>query len=328
MSKDKLDLAISALEKKFGKGLVTKLNSKEKKKMPVISTGSISLDTALGVGGIPKGRIIEIYGREASGKTSLALNIVAEVQKNKGKVVYVDSEHAFDPSWAKKIGVNIDELIFSQPDYAEQALEVVEEFVKSESVDLIVIDSVASLCPKAEIDGSAGDSHMGLTARLMSQAMRRLAGLVQKTNTTVIFINQVRMKIGVMFGSPFTTTGGNALKFYSTIRMDLARIKTIKKGDESLANEVRVKIVKNKVAPPYKQAIIEIYFDEGISRISDVIKLAEDFKIIKKKGSWYSYNDENIAQGTEQLRNKLKEDSKLLEELRLEVFKCLEDEDE
>ena len=284
-----------------------------------VSTGSIGLDVALGIGGLPKGRVVEIYGPEASGKTTLTLQVVAEAQKTGGTAAFVDAEHALDPSYAEKLGVNVDELLVSQPDTGEQALEITDMLVRSGAVDIIVIDSVAALTPKAEIEGEMGDSHMGLQARLMSQALRKLAGNIKRSNAMVIFINQIRMKIGVMFGSPETTTGGNALKFYASVRLDIRRIGALKKGDEVIGNQTRVKVVKNKVAPPFKMAEFEILYGEGISREGEIIELAVDQGIIDKAGSWYSYGSDRIGQGKENVREYLKANPEISNDIETQI---------
>tara|TARA_B100002019_G_scaffold77747_3_gene67100 strand:+ start:575 stop:1612 length:1038 start_codon:yes stop_codon:yes gene_type:complete len=311
MASDKLEslkAAIGQIERQFGKGAVMRLGDEEAQhNIEVISTGSLTLDHALGIGGLPRGRVVEIYGPESSGKTTLTLEVVAQCQKTGGTAAFIDAEHALDPIYAGKIGVNVDELLVSQPDTGEQALEITDMLVRSNSVDLIVIDSVAALTPRAEIEGDMGDSHMGLQARLMSQALRKLTSNIKKSNTLVIFINQIRLKIGVMFGNPETTTGGNALKFYSSVRLDIRRTGAIKKGDEILGNETRVKVVKNKVAPPFKLAEFEIRYGEGISRHSEIIDLSVDAKIIEKAGAWYSYNGEKIGQGKDNAISFLKE---------------------
>ena len=311
MATDKLEslkAAIGQIERQFGKGAVMRLGDEEAQhNIEVISTGSLTLDHALGIGGLPRGRVVEIYGPESSGKTTLTLEVVAQCQKTGGTAAFIDAEHALDPIYAGKIGVNVDELLVSQPDTGEQALEITDMLVRSNSVDLIVIDSVAALTPRAEIEGDMGDSHMGLQARLMSQALRKLTSNIKKSNTLVIFINQIRLKIGVMFGNPETTTGGNALKFYSSVRLDIRRTGAIKKGDEILGNETRVKVVKNKVAPPFKLAEFEIRYGEGISRYSEIIDLGVDAKIIEKAGAWYSYNGEKIGQGKDNAISFLKE---------------------
>ncbi|MDA0705530.1 MAG: recombinase RecA [Proteobacteria bacterium] len=305
--KKALAAALGQIEKQFGKGSVMRLGDNPMSRdIEVISTGSIGLDIALGVGGVPRGRVVEIYGPEASGKTTLTLQIVAEAQKMGGTAAFVDAEHALDPSYAEKLGVNVDELLVSQPDTGEQALEITDMLVRSGAVDVIVIDSVAALTPKAEIEGEMGDSHMGLQARLMSQALRKLTGNIKRSNATVIFINQIRMKIGVMFGSPETTTGGNALKFYSSVRLDIRRIGAIKKGEEVIGNQTRVKVVKNKVAPPFKMAEFEILYGFGISREGEIIDLAVQHGLIDKAGSWYSYGSDRIGQGKENVREHLK----------------------
>jgi recombination protein RecA len=321
--KKALELALSKIEKDFGEGAIMKMGKGYKMEIESISTGSIGLDVALGIGGVPRGRVIEIFGPESSGKTTLTLNILANAQKKGGETAFIDAEHAFDPSYAKKIGVNLDSLLISQPDNGEQALEIAETLVRSNAVDAIVIDSVAALTPRKEIEGDMGDSHMGLQARLMSQALRKLAGVISKSKTCVIFINQIRMKIGVMFGNPETTTGGRALKFYSSVRIDLRRIASLKKGDNVIGSRVRAKVVKNKVAPPFRQTEFDIMFDEGISRSSSIIDLAEEIGVIKKSGTWLSYGDEKIGQGKENARLYLKENAKILNNIEREVKKAL-----
>jgi len=295
-----LDSAIMQIEKQFGKGSIMKLGDDSAKvKIPAISTGSLELDVALGIGGIPRGRVIEIYGPESSGKTTLTLHMVAEAQKNGGVAAFVDAEHALDPAYAAKLGVDTDNLLVSQPDTGEEALEITEALVRSGAVDIVVVDSVAALVPKAEIDGDMGDAHMGLQARLMSQAMRKLTGVISKSKTSLVFINQIRYKIGVMFGSPETTTGGNALKFYSSVRLDIRRIETLKNGDEAHGNKVRVKVVKNKVAPPFKKAEFDIMYNSGISREGGILDLGVKYEIVNKAGTWYSYGEERLGQGRE-----------------------------
>ena len=303
------------IEKQFGKGAIMKLGERGLKNIDVVSSGSLKLDLALGVGGYPKGRIVEIYGPESSGKTTFALHAIAEVQKAGGKAAFIDAEHALDPVYAKKLGVNINDLLLSQPDTGEQALEICEALVKSEAISIIVIDSVAALVPQAEIEGEMGDSHVGLQARLMSQALRKLSGAINKTNTICIFINQLREKVGVMFGNPETTTGGRALKFYSTIRLDVRRAEQIKVGNDILGNRTVIKVVKNKVAPPFKTAEVEIMYGEGVSREGEIVDIASDINIIEKSGAWYSYNGEKIGQGKENVKTLLKENTKLKEEL-------------
>ena len=303
------------IEKQFGKGAIMKLGERGLKNIDVVSSGSLKLDLALGVGGYPKGRIVEIYGPESSGKTTFALHAIAEVQKAGGKAAFIDAEHALDPVYAKKLGVNINNLLLSQPDTGEQALEICEALVKSEAISIIVIDSVAALVPQAEIEGEMGDSHVGLQARLMSQALRKLSGAINKTNTICIFINQLREKVGVMFGNPETTPGGRALKFYSTIRLDVRRAEQIKVGNDILGNRTVIKVVKNKVAPPFKTAEVEIMYGEGVSREGEIVDIASDINIIEKSGAWYSYNGEKIGQGKENVKTLLKENTKLKEEL-------------
>lgn len=301
-----LDLALSQIEKQYGKGAIMKLGAEEKVDVPAISTGSLTLDIALGVGGLPRGRVIEIFGPEASGKTTMTLHCIAEVQKTGGVAAFIDAEHALDLAYGKKLGVQPDDLLVSQPDTGEQALEIAETLVRSGAIDLIVIDSVAALTPRAEIEGEMGDSHMGLQARLMSQALRKLTAAISKSLTTVIFINQIRMKLGVMFGNPETTTGGNALKFYSSVRLDIRRIESIKEGQDVMGSRVRVKVVKNKMAPPFRQAEFDIMFAEGISKTGELVDLGVDKKIIEKSGAWYSYKGERIGQGRDAVREFLK----------------------
>ncbi len=306
--KKALAAALSQIERQFGKGSVMRMGDEGAfPNIETVSTGSLNLDIALGIGGLPRGRVVEIYGPESSGKTTLALHVIAEMQKAGGTAAFVDAEHALDPIYAGKLGVDIDEMLVSQPDTGEQALEITDMLVRSGAVDIIVIDSVAALTPKAEIEGDMGDSHMGLQARLMSQALRKLTANIKRSNTLVIFINQIRMKIGVMFGSPETTTGGNALKFYASVRLDIRRIGAIKKGDEIVGNETKVKVVKNKVAPPFKLAHFEILYGEGISREGELIDLGVEHKLIEKAGAWYSYNGDKIGQGKEKVRIFLKE---------------------
>lgn len=306
-----LDNVMSQIEKQFGKGAVIKLGSESTMEVEAISTGSLSLDIALGIGGVPKGRIIEIYGPESSGKTTIALSIAAQAQKNGGAAAVVDAEHALDPSYAKKLGVDTDELIVSQPDTGEEALEIAEALVRSNAIDVIIIDSVAALVPRAEIEGEMGASHVGLQARLMSQALRKLTAAINKSKCTVIFINQLREKIGVMFGNPETTAGGRALKFYASVRLDIRRIESIKNGDEFLGNKVRVKVIKNKVASPFKQAEFDIMFNEGISKEGNLVDVAVNNGIIQKSGAWFSYNDIRLGQGRENAKKFLKENSDL-----------------
>jgi recombination protein RecA len=319
-----IDLAFAQIEKQFGKGSIMRLGSKEAiVPIAVISTGAISFDAALGVGGVPRGRVVEIFGPESSGKTTIALQVIAEAQKTGGMAAFVDAEHALDPAYAKKLGVDVDNLLVSQPDYGEQALEIVEALVRSNAIDVLVVDSVAALVPKAELDGEMGDSHMGLQARLMSQALRKLTGTVSKSRTSLIFINQIREKIGVMFGNPETTTGGRALKFYSSVRIDIRRIAAIKEGDAVTGSRTRVKIVKNKVAAPFREAEFDILYGEGISREGDLIDLAVNNNILEKSGSWFSYKGERIGQGRENARAFLKENKDTMAKLDAEVRKTL-----
>jgi len=318
--KKALAQALGQIEKQFGKGSVMRMGDGTSiRDIEAISTGSIGLDVALGIGGLPKGRVVEIYGPESSGKTTLTLQVVAEAQKLGGTAAFIDAEHALDPNYAEKLGVNVDELLVSQPDTGEQALEITDMLVRSGAVDIVVIDSVAALTPKAEIEGEMGDSHMGLQARLMSQALRKLTGNIKRSNVMVIFINQIRMKIGVMFGSPETTTGGNALKFYASVRLDIRRIGALKKGDEVVGNQTRVKVVKNKVAPPFKQAEFEILYGQGISRLGELIDLGVQHDIVNKAGSWYSYGDDRIGQGKDNAREFLKEHPEMADEIERKV---------
>ena len=321
--KDKnLKETLSQIEKQFGKGTVMKMGDREIVDMPCVSTGSIGLDIALGIGGLPQGRVIEIFGPESSGKTTLTLQAIAECQKAGGTAAFIDAEHALDPNYASKLGVNVDELLLSQPDTGEQALEVTDMLVKSGSVDLIVIDSVAALTPRAEIEGDMGDHHMGLQARLMSQALRKITGNIQRSNCMVIFINQIRMKIGVIFGNPETTTGGNALKFYSSVRLDIRRIGAVKEGEEVVGNETRVKVVKNKVSPPFKQAEFQIMYGEGINVEGEILELGQKLELIEKSGSWYSHNGEKIGQGKVNASKYLKENPKIRDSLMKEIKKA------
>lgn len=315
-----LESAIMQIEKQFGKGSIMRLGDESKiVQIEAISTGSLELDIALGIGGVPRGRVVEIYGPESSGKTTLTLHVVAEAQKQGGVAAFIDAEHALDPAYAAKLGVKTDELLVSQPDTGEEALEIVEALVRSGAVDIIVIDSVAALVPKAEIDGDMGDSHMGLQARLMSQALRKLTAVISKSKTCVIFINQIRMKIGVMFGNPETTTGGNALKFYSSVRLDIRKVETLKSGEEAIGNRVRVKVVKNKVAPPFRQAEFDIMYDSGISRSGDILDLGVKFEIIKKSGTWFSYGDERIGQGRENAKKYLADNPAISSEIEKKI---------
>ncbi|MDB4120954.1 recombinase RecA [Gammaproteobacteria bacterium] len=318
--KDKnLTETLSQIEKQFGKGTVMKMGDREIVDMPCVSTGSIGLDIALGIGGLPQGRVVEIFGPESSGKTTLTLQAIAECQKVGGTAAFIDAEHALDPNYASKLGVNVDELLLSQPDTGEQALEVTDMLVKSGSVDLIVIDSVAALTPRAEIEGDMGDHHMGLQARLMSQALRKITGNIQRSNCMVIFINQIRMKIGVIFGNPETTTGGNALKFYSSVRLDIRRIGAVKEGEEVVGNETRVKVVKNKVSPPFKQAEFQIMYGEGINVEGEILEFGQKLELIEKSGSWYSHNGEKIGQGKVNASKYLKDNPKIRDSLMKEI---------
>jgi recombination protein RecA len=314
-----VDVAMTQIERQFGKGSIMRLGGRLKVDIDIIPTGSVSLDAALGIGGVPRGRIVEIYGPESSGKTTLALHIVAEAQKSEGLAAFVDAEHALDPTYAKKLGVDTVNLLVSQPDSGEQALEIVETLVRSGAMDVIVIDSVAALVPRAEIEGEMGDSHMGLQARLMSQALRKLTGTVSKSNTCVVFINQVREKIGVMFGNPETTTGGRALKFYTSIRLDIRRIATIKEGQDVVGNRTRVKVVKNKMAPPFREAEFDIMYSKGISQIGDVLDQSVNHNLVLKSGTWFSYGETRLGQGRENVKRYLQEDDKLLAELEIKV---------
>ncbi len=314
-----LDAAMSQIEKQFGKGSVMKLGEFTSMNVEAISTGALNLDIALGIGGIPKGRIIEIFGPESSGKTTLALHAVAEAQKKGGEAAFIDAEHALDPGYAKKIGVDIDNLIVAQPDTGEQALEIAEALIRSGAIDIIVVDSVAALVPKAEIDGDMGDSHIGLQARLMSQALRKLAGAINKTNAIIIFINQLREKVGVMFGNPETTPGGRALKFYSSVRMDIRRIENIKQDGNVVGSRTRVKVVKNKVAPPFREAEFDIVYGKGISREGSILDLAVELNIVEKSGSWFSYNGDRIGQGRENVKGYLTENPKIMDELEKKI---------
>ncbi len=318
--KKALSAALSQIEKQFGKGSVMRMgDAGAVRQVEVVSTGSLELDIALGVGGLPRGRVVEIFGPESSGKTTMTLHVVSEIQKLGGIAAFVDAEHALDPAYAEKLGVNMDELLVSQPDTGEQALEITDMLVRSGAVDIVVIDSVAALTPKAEIEGDMGDSHMGLQARLMSQALRKLTANIKRSNCMVVFINQIRMKIGVMFGSPETTTGGNALKFYASVRLDIRRTGAIKKGDEVVGNETRVKVIKNKVAPPFKQANFEILYGEGVSHEGEIIALGVKHELINKAGAWYSYNGDRIGQGKENVRNFLKENPDIAAEIEANI---------
>ena len=318
-----LQMAINKVEKDFGKGSIMRMGGEAAVKVEVIPTGSIGLNHALGVGGYPRGRVIEIYGPESSGKTTLTIHAIAETQKAGGIAAFIDAEHAFDPTYAQKLGVNLEELWVSQPDNGEQALAIADQLISSSAVDLVVIDSVAALTPKAEIDGDMGDNKVGLQARLMSQALRKLTATISKTKTCCIFINQLREKIGVMFGNPETTTGGNALKFYSSVRLDIRKVTTLKDGDEAIGNQVRVKVVKNKVAPPFRKAEFEISFGEGISRVGEIVDLGVEQGIIKKSGSWFSYNDSKIGQGRDAVKKILQDNPELCDEIEAKIVEAL-----
>ena len=318
-----LDNALGQIERQFGSGTVMRMGEKRHEKIPAIPTGSLGLDLALGIGGLPKGRIVEIYGPESSGKTTLTLEVIAQCQKMGGTAAFIDAEHALDPIYAEKLGVNVDDLLVSQPDTGEQALEVADIMVASGGIDILVIDYVAALVPKAEIEGEMGDNHVGLQARLMSQALRKITGNVKKSDTLVIFINQIRHKIGVMFGSPETTAGGNALKFYSSVRMDIRRIGTVKEGDEAIGNETRVKVVKNKVSPPFRQAEFQILYNKGINRLGEIIDKGVELDIIEKAGAWYSYNGEKIGQGKSKSIEFLEENKKLLNAIEKQVVEAI-----
>src|ERR1700704_3575603 len=315
-----LDAALGQIERAFGKGSIMKLGSREAAtEVDVVSTGSLGLDIALGIGGLPRGRVVEIYGPESSGKTTLALHVIAEAQKGGGTSAFIDAEHALDPAYARKLGVDVDNLLISQPDAGEQALEIADTLVRSGAIDVLVVDSVAALVPRAELEGEMGDSHMGLHARLMSQALRKITGSVSKSNTILIFLNQIRMKIGVMFGNPETTTGGNALKFYASVRLDIRRIGAIKRGDEVVGNETRVKVVKNKIAPPFREALFDILYGEGISRHGEIIELGVAHDIIDKSGAWYAYNGEKIGQGKDNTREFLREHPEMADEIEAKI---------
>lgn len=318
-----LRAAMDKIEKTYGKGSIMKMGDEKVEEVAVISSGSIGLNAALGVGGYPRGRVIEIYGPESSGKTTLAIHAIAEAQKAGGVAAFIDAEHAFDRFYAAKLGVDIDNLLISQPDSGEQALEITEQLIRSSAIDIIVIDSVAALTPKAELEGEMGDSKMGLQARLMSQALRKLTAAISKTNTTCIFINQLREKIGVMFGNPETTTGGNALKFYASVRLDIRRIGSLKEGEDVVGNQTRVKVVKNKVAPPFRKAEFDIMYGEGISRVGEIVDMGSELNVIKKSGSWYSYNDTRLAQGREGAKTAIKDNPELEQELEKLVFEAL-----
>lgn len=326
MSNDRkaaLEMALKQIEKQFGKGSVMKLGEKSGLEISTSSSGSLALDAALGIGGYPRGRIIEIYGPESSGKTTVALHAIAEIQKTGGQAAFIDAEHALDPVYAQKLGVNIDELLLSQPDTGEQALEIAEALVRSGAIEILVIDSVAALVPKAEIEGEMGDSHMGLQARLMSQALRKLSGVINKSNTIAIFINQVREKIGVMFGNPETTPGGRALKFYSSVRLEVRRAEAIKQGTDIMGNKTKIKVVKNKVAPPFRTAEVDIMYGEGISQEGEIVDIGSEFDIIQKSGSWYAYNEERIGQGRENVKQFLKENPAIKNEISLKIRESL-----
>ncbi|QHS22317.1 recombinase RecA [Virgibacillus sp. MSP4-1] len=319
--KQALDMALKQIEKQFGKGSIMKLGEQEGQKVSTVSSGSITLDVALGVGGYPRGRVVEIYGPESSGKTTVALHAIAEAQRNGGQAAFIDAEHALDPVYARKLGVNIEELLLSQPDTGEQALEIAEALVRSGAIDMIVVDSVAALVPKAEIEGEMGDSHVGLQARLMSQALRKLSGAINKSKTTAIFINQIREKVGVMFGNPETTPGGRALKFYSSVRLEVRRAETLKQGNEMVGNKTKIKVVKNKVAPPFRTAEVDIMYGEGISKEGEILDIGADLDIIQKSGAWYSYNNEKMGQGRENAKKFLSENEDIAEEVKSAIRK-------
>ena len=323
--KKQLEAALGQIERQFGSGTVMRMGDKKHEKIPSISTGSLGLDIALGIGGLPKGRVVEIYGPESSGKTTLTLQVIAQCQKAGGTAAFIDAEHCLDPIYAEKLGVNVEELLISQPDTGEQALEVADIMVHSGGIDVLVIDSVAALVPKAEIEGEMGDHHVGLQARLMSQALRKITGNVQRSNTLVIFINQIRYKIGVMFGSPETTSGGNALKFYSSVRLDIRRIGTVKEGDEIVGNETRVKVVKNKVSPPFKQAEFQIIYNKGINRLGEILDRGSELGILEKSGSWYSIEGEKIGQGKANAVEFLEENSNIAERIEKQILETLKD---
>jgi recombination protein RecA len=318
-----LDMAVSQIERQFGKGAIMKMGEAARRKVDIIPTGALALDLALGIGGVPRGRIVEVYGPESSGKTSLALHIVAEAQRNGGIAAFIDAEHALDPTYAKAIGVDVDELLISQPDTGEQALEIADMLIRSGALDVLVIDSVAALVPRAEIEGEMGDTHVGLQARLMSQALRKLAGTLNKSRTTAIFINQLREKIGVMFGSPETTPGGRALKFYSSVRLDIRRIESIKDGTDNVGNRVRVKVAKNKMAPPFRLAEFDIMFGQGISREGSLLDIAVDVGVVKKSGAWYTFDDDQLGQGRENSKKFLRENPELAMQLQAKVFEAV-----
>ncbi|MDL4838995.1 recombinase RecA [Aquibacillus rhizosphaerae] len=317
--KQALDMALKQIEKQFGKGSIMKMGDQVEQKMATVSSGSLALDVALGVGGYPRGRVIEIYGPESSGKTTVALHAIAEAQRQGGQAAFIDAEHALDPKYARNLGVNVDELLLSQPDTGEQALEIAEALVRSGAVDIVVVDSVAALVPKAEIEGEMGDAHVGLQARLMSQALRKLSGAINKSKTTAIFINQIREKVGVMFGSPETTPGGRALKFYSSVRLDVRRAETLKQGNDMVGNKTRIKVVKNKVAPPFRMAEVDIMYGEGISREGELLDIGSELDIVLKSGAWYSYNEERLGQGRENAKQFLKENKEVAQEIYLAV---------
>ncbi|GEN44988.1 recombinase RecA [Alkalibacillus haloalkaliphilus] len=317
--KQALDMALKQIEKQFGKGSIMKLGEQEGQAISTVSTGSLGVDVALGVGGYPRGRIVEIYGPESSGKTTVALHAIAEAQKQGGQAAFIDAEHALDPVYAKNLGVNIDELLLSQPDTGEQALEIAEALVRSGAVDIIVVDSVAALVPKAEIEGEMGDAHVGLQARLMSQALRKLSGAINKSNTTAVFINQIREKVGVMFGSPETTPGGRALKFYSSVRLEVRRAETLKQGNDMVGNKTRVKVVKNKVAPPFKQAEVDIMYGEGISKEGEILDIGSNLEVVQKSGAWFSYNGDKLGQGRENAKQFLKDNPDIYEQIHNEI---------